>query len=130
MSTTPERTIPLGAVYYADVTQPTEFEITQFQDGSLFNRYLPKSPFATTGYDVPQVQRGQVSLIPVAKTSGSNNYRIYYPGDVVIDDSVSYPITGLGGSVYFSYIYKNTEPGEEFEFVGNANFFPSALILV
>ena len=104
--------------------------VCQSQCGNLLNRYLQLAPILTgTPFrGVPQVFRGKVSGIPVSSTVGSVNYRIYFPGDIVIDDATTsyFANSGAGGVAYHpSYIFCETFMDEMHAFTGvGGKFLP------
>jgi len=96
----------IGEIYYSNGYGPN---IIQYQDGNLINRYLEKPPFVNVAGGnakftrVAQVERGYWTF---DNLSGG----LFYPGDVVVDDSSPQAIIpGTGGSspvnYYNSYLY-------------------------
>lgn len=77
------------------------FTISQNQTGHLMNRYLEKSPMPTGNdgsakfYGLPQVSRGRW-------TANNLSGKIIYPGDEVIDDTVSFAVGANPPGALFS----------------------------
>ena len=97
--------IYLGVIIFDD---DGSFQIFQTQSGNLLNRYCQKTPFTDSSSGnsfryVPQNFRGQWSGVPSSVDLGTGDtVKIFYPGDVVIDDTAQFPFaSGAGVSAEF-----------------------------
>lgn len=98
-----EQTIAIGAITFR---QNVGYFISQVQYGHLMNRYLelapnPTAPTAVVGSEPKYAQVAQVNR--GYWTFNGLSGKMFYPGDVVVDDTVNFTVAALGGC-YKSYV--------------------------
>ena len=105
-----KQTMAIGWAYYANAASSPQ--IFQLQSGHLVNRYLEKMPQTKmNGGNIPkfagvaQIQRGWW-------TFNSLSGKVFYPGDVIVDDTHNFASAAIG-SYFKTYTYNQNIMGIE-----------------
>ena len=104
--------IPLGFIFWGDIAQSSAFGISQVQTGNAIGNMRPINPALIPhgSYpevnEIPQNWRGKNSIIPIAFSASGNDYRVYYPGDVITDDSAQLHFASGTGVSNLTNYYK------------------------
>jgi len=112
--------LPIGFVFWANGSNSSDFLISQIQIGNAIGNMRQINPLliphgAQPSVNmIPQSWRGKYSEIPSFTYLGSE-YKIFYPGDVVVDDSTmqnfySAPSGTASTKYYTQYIFTNNVP--------------------